>query len=140
MTIPELVVVKETEPSLELNVENTLEVTEEPLDTNVKTISIDLGNEDLSSEVVLDQELVVERKAEDEVLPESVVETEASVVETNELDESKFEQMLSDRKTIYENMAPSALKYLIVQRKLTSLDVSKMKKPKLVQILLDSDE
>jgi hypothetical protein len=140
MTIPELVVVQETEPSLELNVENTLEVTEEPLDTNVKTISIDLGNEDLSSEVVLDQELVIERKAEDEVLPESVVESEASIVETNELDESKFEQMLSDRKTIYENMAPSALKYLIVQRKLTSLDVSKMKKPKLVQILLDSDE
>jgi len=141
VSIPELEIIEDYETA-PLAVENTLDV-EDVEPTTIKTISIDLGNDVLESEVVLtnvvhEEELNVELEldsiVDNEVDPEP--ETIVEIAESNPLSA----EVSSNKKVIYENMAPSALKSLIVQRGLTSVDVSKMKKNKLVQILVDSDE
>lgn len=113
-------------PIQELNITENLEVVvDEVLDTSestIKTIIIDLGNDILEPVEDLDTEVIPEN-----LEPESVVEEPITT------------EVLSNKKEIYENMTPSALKSIIIQRGIT-IDVSKMKKNKLVQILLDSDE
>jgi len=120
-------------------VENTFE--SEPIESNIKTISIDLGNEvDVVLENVVHE---AEAEAEDATIEldvDAMIESESIVEPSEESNNVATTEVLSNKRAIYENMAPSALKNLIVQRGLTSADVSKMKKNKLVQILVDSDE
>lgn len=142
VNLPEIKLVEVLDSSLNLNIEPTLN--HESPESTIKTISIDLGNDVLAPEVVLDN--IVEPEVDLELTLDVVHDVEhepesqsVSVLDTQEPTNITTE-VLSNKKAIYENMAPSALKSMIVQRGLTSVDVSKMKKNKLVQILLDSDE
>jgi hypothetical protein len=135
ISVPQLEILETFEPPS--IVENTFE--SEPIESNIKTISIDLGND---VEVVLEN-VVHEDEAEDATIEldvDAMTESESIVETSEESNKVDTTEVLSNKRTIYENMAPSALKNLIVQRGLTSVDVSKMKKNKLVQILVDSDE
>ena len=120
-------------------------------ESDIKTILVELGNDvDIFPEIVIvsseveaeaeseaEVEVEVEAEAEVEVEAEAEVEAEPEIeVESNPI----LSETTSNKKEIWENMTPAMLKSLIVQRGITSLDVSKMKKNKLVQILLDSDE
>jgi hypothetical protein len=135
ISVPQLEILETFEPPS--IVENTFE--SEPIESNIKTISIDLGNE---VDMVLEN-VVHEDEAEDATIEldvDAMIESESIVEPSEESNNVATTEVLSNKRAVYENMAPSALKNLIVQRGLTSADVSKMKKNKLVQILVDSDE
>lgn len=124
--------------NLEPVLQNPIVVENEP---ETKTILVDLGNDvEVLSEINIESfEIHKEPEVETEVDPDIETELEPEI-ETQPVSSSISNETTSNKKEIYENMTPAMLKSLIIQRGITSLDVSKIKKNKLVQILLDSDE